>query len=159
MIQQAIRDALTNDVLWVSIAASILAQFLKPFTFWMRSRVFDWHHIAETGGMPSSHSALVCALATGLGLEQGFGSPTFALAVGLATIVTYDAGGVRRQAGEHARVLNTMVAELLSGHAIEEMHLKEVLGHSRMEVLGGILFGIVLMLVWKLSVQAMFGGV
>jgi acid phosphatase family membrane protein YuiD len=151
-----LRDVVTNDILWISIIASTLAQFFKPLTYYWRTREFDWHHITETGGLPSSHSALVTALATGLGIEQGFGSPFFAIAVVLTMIVTYDAQGVRRQAGEHARALNVIFAELLSGHEVSEEHLSEVLGHSRIEVFAGMLFGIVVMLLWKLIVQALF---
>lgn len=155
-MQTLVREVINNDLLWISIVASTLAQFLKPLTYWWRTKEFDWHHISETGGMPSSHAALVSALATGLGLTQGFDSPYFALAVALSMIVTYDAQGVRRQAGEHARALNVIIAELLSGHEIEEKHLSEVLGHSRMEVFAGVLFGIAVMLLWKLALQPIF---
>ena len=151
-----LRDVITNDILWISIIASSLAQFIKPLTYWWRTKEFDWHHITETGGLPSSHAALVTSLATGLGIEQGFGSPYFAIAVVLTMIVTYDAQGVRRQAGEHARALNVVFAELLSGHEVSEKHLSEVLGHSRIEVFAGIGFGIIVMLLWKLMVQALF---
>jgi len=71
-------------------------------------------------------------------------------------IVTYDAGGVRRQAGQHARAINQMVAELLSGHPLEDIPMKELLGHSRIEVFAGILFGISTMLAWKLLIQPIF---
>ena len=151
-----LREAAVNDILWVSVAASLLAQFLKPFTYLMRGYPFDWHHIADTGGFPSSHSALVTALATGLGIQYGFDSPLFALAVGLAAIVTYDASGVRREAGEHARAINIIIAELLEGEPIGELELDEVLGHSRVEVAGGIVFGILLMLLWKLVIFPIF---
>ena len=148
---------LRNDTLWVSVFAMITAQFLKPFIHYLRLREFDWHHMAETGGMPSSHSALVCAIATGVGYELGFDSIYFAMSVALAMIVTYDAAGVRRQAGTHARILNEIVAELLSGHPISEEQLQEVLGHSRLEVLAGIVFGAGIMTLWKLSVSPLFG--
>lgn len=143
----------SNDILWVAIAASGLAQFLKPFTYMMRGGRFDWRHIAETGGMPSSHSAMVSALTTGVGLSLGFDSPVFAGAVVLTLIVVYDAANVRREAGTHARILNLIVAELLAGHAIEETHLKEVLGHTYQEVIGGVFFGILVMLAWRLLIQ------
>lgn len=145
------------DVLWLSVVASSLAQFLKPFVHKWRTGVFDWHQIAGTGGMPSSHSAMVAALATGVGLEAGFDSPMFAVATIFAMIVTYDAAGVRQQAGHHARALNLIVAELLAGHPLEEIEFNELLGHSRMEVFAGILFGIGIMLVWKMLVQPLFG--
>jgi len=156
MLINLLNSLVANDLLWVSIVASTLAQFLKPFTYWARERVFDWRHIAEAGGMPSSHSALVSALATGVGLKAGFDSVPFAICIVLAMIVTYDAAGVRQQAGKHAYVINLLIAELLAGHPIEQNHLEEVLGHSRKEVLAGILFGILIMLLWKFAVQPLF---
>jgi acid phosphatase family membrane protein YuiD len=153
MLLPYLRDLWANDVLWISILIMTLAQFLKPFIYWLRGESFDWHHISATGGMPSSHSALVSSVATGVGLEQGFDSAPFAIAVAVAMIVTYDAGGVRRQAGEQARAINQIIAELLSGHPLERFHLREVLGHSRAEVAAGILFGVGSMLLWKLVVQ------
>ncbi len=156
MLLPILRQLYSNDILWVSIFASSLAQFLKPLTYWWRTKEFDWHYISATGGMPSSHSALVSAMGTGLGLVYGFDSPYFAIVVVLSMIVTYDAQGVRRQAGEHARAINEIIAELLSGKEISEKEFQEVLGHSRMEVLAGVLFGIVVMLAWKLLAQPFF---
>lgn len=156
MLLTYLRQLVLNDVLWVSIVTSSLAQFLKPFTAWVRTREFDWRHLADTGGMPSSHSALICAVATGVGIEQGFDSAYFAISVVVAMIVTYDAAGVRRQAGQHAYVINQIIVELLRGHPIQETHLKEVLGHSRTEVAAGIFFGIATMLLWKFAVQPLF---
>ena len=153
---QLLLDLYSNDVLWIAVLSTTLAQFLKPFTFWLRTREFDWHHIAETGGMPSSHSAMVGALAAGIGITQGFDSPWFSIATVLAVIVVYDAAGVRREAGHHARAINVLIAELLSGHPIEEITLDEVLGHSRTEVFAGVLFGIANMLLWKFLIQPLF---
>jgi hypothetical protein len=82
-----------------------------------------------------------------IGLETGFSSPLFALAFVLAGVVIYDAIGVRRQAGDHARVLNLMIDELLTGHPLAEKELKEMLGHTPREVVGGIVLGIV-MSIW-----------
>ena len=149
-------DLINNDIMWVSIVASSLAQFLKPLTYWWRLKEFDWHHISATGGMPSSHAALISALATGLGLEYGFDSPLFAIAVVISMIVTYDAQGVRRQAGEHGRAINQIIAELLSGQEIGEKEFQEVLGHSRVEVAAGVLFGVAIMLAWKFLIQPLF---
>jgi acid phosphatase family membrane protein YuiD len=149
------RDLIANDVLWVSIIANSLAQFLKPFTHWVVTRDFDWHRIADNGGMPSSHSALVSAATLGIGIQEGFNSPLFAVAVVLTMIVTYDAAGVRRAAGEHGRAINLIIAEVLSGNPIDQPHFKEVLGHSRKEVAAGIVFGMAIMLLWKLVIQSL----
>jgi acid phosphatase family membrane protein YuiD len=153
MLLPYLRQLWVNDVLWISIFVMILAQFLKPVTYWLRGEPFDWHHISATGGMPSSHSALVSSVATGVGLEQGFDSAAFAVAVVVAMVVTYDAAGVRQQAGAQARAINQIIAELLSGHPLERIQFREVLGHSRAEVAVGIFFGIGSMLLWKFIVQ------
>jgi acid phosphatase family membrane protein YuiD len=93
--------------------------------------------------MPSSHSALVIAVTHAIGLMQGFGSPLYALAIVLSMIVLYDATGVRRQAGEHARVINAIVSDLVSGHPLKEEQLKELLGHTPGEVIAGATLGLV----------------
>ena len=158
MILEWLRQAGENDIMWIAILAGALAQFLKPVTFWWRTKEWDWHHIANTGGMPSSHSALVSALGMGLGITQGFNSPIFALALIFCMIVVYDAQGVRRQAGEHAIAINEIIAELLSGHELQEKHFQEVLGHSKMEATGGVIFGIAVMVLWKFAIQRLFLG-
>jgi acid phosphatase family membrane protein YuiD len=147
------RDLLSNDALWLAIIASTLAQVLKIFTFWRQTGELNWTRMYETGGMPSSHSAMVGALVAAIGLEEGFGSPYFAIATILAMIVIYDSAGVRRAAGTHARVLNQIIAELLQGHPIQETRLKELLGHTRMEVTVGVLFGIALSVSWLLLLK------
>jgi acid phosphatase family membrane protein YuiD len=93
--------------------------------------------------MPSSHSALVTSLATATGIQFGFDSPYFAISCVLALIVMYDARGVRQESGQHARILNQIVRELMSGHTISERELKELLGHTTIEVFVGALVGIV----------------
>jgi acid phosphatase family membrane protein YuiD len=92
--------------------------------------------------MPSSHSALITAGAHGVGLTVGFDSPLFALGVVIAMIVIYDATGVRRQAGRHAEVINTIIRNLFEGHQLSQEQLREVLGHSPIEALVGLLLGL-----------------
>jgi uncharacterized protein len=92
--------------------------------------------------MPSSHSALMTATTLAIGLYYGLDSPAFALGVVITMIVTYDAAGVRQQAGIHAQRINVIVAELFKGHPINERDLREVLGHTPLEVVGGILLGL-----------------
>jgi acid phosphatase family membrane protein YuiD len=134
-------DLLANRVLLAAIVPWALAQAIKvPLNYVLR-REWDWSLLLSTGGMPSSHSALVTGLAVGLGLYAGFNSPHFALATVFAMIVIYDATGVRRHAGDHARVLNLMIDELLTGHPLAERELKEVLGHTPREVIGGVALG------------------
>jgi acid phosphatase family membrane protein YuiD len=92
--------------------------------------------------MPSSHAALVCALATGVALKHGLDSAAFAMCVALAMIVMYDATGVRQAAGKQAAIVNQIVDELFQGHPISEQRLKELLGHTRIQVIIGALMGI-----------------
>ncbi len=136
-------ELLTNRILVGALVGWTLAQFIKiPLNYFLR-REWDWSLLISTGGMPSSHSALVTAVSIGIGLQEGFNSPLFAVAGVVAMIVIYDATGIRRHAGDHARVLNLMIDELLTGHPLAEKELKEVLGHTPREVIGGILLGIV----------------
>ena len=98
--------------------------------------------------MPSSHSAFVTSLATGVGLTEGFDSTLFALAAVFALIVMYDAAGVRRAAGKQARVLNAIIEDL-NRRELHPERLRELLGHTPVEVLAGALLGI-LIAVWRL---------
>jgi hypothetical protein len=104
--------------------------------------------------MPSSHSALVTSATTAIGLYHGLDSPIFALGIAVTMVVTYDAAGVRRQAGIHAQRINVLFEELLRGHLVDQKELREVLGHTPLEVTGGVLFGIlvavVMWLIWPL---------
>ena len=132
-----------NKVLWAGAGAWVLAQVIKLLLEYMRHRRWQWSLLVSAGGMPSSHTALTTGVAVSAGLLAGWDSPAFALAWILTVVVTYDAMGVRRQAGDHARVLNLMIDELLTGHPLAEKELKEVLGHTPREVVAGMLLGIV----------------
>ncbi|HKZ70932.1 MAG TPA: divergent PAP2 family protein [Anaerolineales bacterium] len=118
-----------------------LAQIIKVPVTYLFTREVDWSLLLSAGGMPSSHSALVTALGWAIGLEYGFDSPVFAIAFISGAIVIYDATGVRRAAGEHAKVINRMIAELVEGHPLKEKELKELLGHTPRQVFVGIIFG------------------
>jgi acid phosphatase family membrane protein YuiD len=105
--------------------------------------------VLAAGGMPSSHSALIVGATMATGLYLGFDHPLFALGVAITMIVTYDAAGVRRQAGKHAERINMLFDEILRGQMPDETELREVLGHTPLEVTGGVLWGIlVAMLLW-----------
>lgn len=150
-------ELFTNFPLWAALAAIAFAQFIKvPLQFIVTKKI-DWSLITSTGGMPSSHSAAVTALTTGIALEQGVGSPFFAISTVFAVIVMFDASGVRRHAGEQATVLNKLVADFqrfaeeaklwpkLDENA-KRKDLKELLGHKPIEVFFGGLSGILLTL-------------
>ena len=133
---------LANRVLWAALLAWSLAQIIKLPLHYLFHREWNWALLLSAGGMPSSHSALVTGAFMAVGLQDGFNTPLFAVAFVLAMIVVYDATGVRRAAGDQARVINLMIDELLTGHPLAEKELKEVLGHTPREVLGGIILGL-----------------
>ncbi|HEX7540846.1 MAG TPA: divergent PAP2 family protein [Anaerolineales bacterium] len=134
---------LQNHVLWTGIVGWVLAQVLKVPLDLIRERRWNWALFFAAGGMPSSHSALVTSTALAVGLHIGFDTPLFAVAVALAMVVVYDATGVRRQAGMQAKKINILVEELLKGHPISEQHLREVIGHTPLEAMGGVLLGLI----------------
>ena len=142
-----------NKALIAGLTAWALAQVIKIPLDYLRTRRWNWSLLLTTGGMPSSHSALMTATTLAIGLYYGLDSPVFALGVVITMIVTYDAAGVRQQAGIHAKRINVIVAELLKGHPINERDLREVLGHTPLEVAGGILLGMAVAtaqwLIWK----------
>jgi acid phosphatase family membrane protein YuiD len=137
-----LQPLLNNHVLWTTLAAWLVAQALKLPLAYLRTRRWNWALLVSAGGMPSSHSALVTATAHSVGLYAGFGSPIFALAVSMAMVVVYDATGIRRQAGMQAQKINILVDELLKGHPVSDKQLREVLGHTPLEALGGVLLGL-----------------
>lgn len=135
-------DLFQNRVLIVMLTAWFLAQLIKIPLDFLYTRRWNWALLLSVGGMPSSHSALVTSLTLAIGLYHGFDNPLFALALAITMVVTYDAAGVRRQAGIHAQRINVLFDELLRGHMFNEKELREVLGHTPLEVTGGVLFGI-----------------
>jgi len=136
-------DILNNRVLAISLIACILAQILKLLFEFAKHGKVNVRSLVETGGMPSAHSALVAALATGVGQTDGWASTEFAIAVVFAVIVMYDAAGVRQAAGKQARVLNQIIDEFFQGdHHIGEDRLKELLGHTPVQVIAGSAMGI-----------------
>lgn len=137
-----------NDVLMTAVLAWAIAQFLKIISWAFVSKELNFRRLVEPGGMPSSHSAFVTSLATGIGLYEGFDSTLFALATVFAIIVMYDASGVRRAAGKQARVLNAIVEDL-NRREVHPERLRELLGHTPFEVLTGAFLGFVIAL-WRL---------
>jgi hypothetical protein len=145
-------DILRNDILLSALVAWLTAQALKVPMEYFRSRRWQWAMMLAAGGMPSSHSALIVGATQAIGLHQGYDSPLFALGVVISMIVTYDAAGVRRQAGKHAERINILFDELMRGQMPDEKDLREVLGHTPLEVVGGILWGIVVAtLMWSIG--------
>jgi len=139
----------TNPVGISTMLSWILAQLIKVPVEYLRYKRWDWTLLLNAGGMPSSHSALMTAVATSIGLNVGWDSPMFALALAMSGIVVYDATGVRRQAGLHAERINQIVRELLHLKKLEEdqvSYLREIIGHTPGEAIVGVLFGIMIAL-------------
>ena len=125
-----------------------VAQLLKVLIALVKDKRLDFTYLTSMGGMPSAHSALVCSLATTIGKLHGTTSPIFALATFLALIVMYDAQGVRQTVGIQSNILNRMLDELLKGQPAFEERLKELIGHSNLQVFVGAILGIGLAWWW-----------
>jgi hypothetical protein len=136
-----------NKIMWVSLAAWFLAQAAKILLNFLLEKKWDFNLLVSSGGFPSSHTSIVCALAISIGKVEGWNSALFAIAVALAVIVMYDAAGVRRAAGNHARVINYLVEWMRQYQAdrlaynLQEERLKELIGHTPFEVFGGAILG------------------
>ena len=127
-----------NSVLFWSLLSCLIAQFFKiVFNFFSTGKI-RFGIMFETGGMPSSHSALITGATSGIGFQLGFDSPIFALAIAVSLIVMYDASGVRKSAGIQASEINKLSRKL---DPKSEVNLKETLGHTKFEVVIGSLLG------------------
>ena len=129
---------LNNSVLFWSLLSCLLAQIFKIVFNFLSTGEIKFRIMFETGGMPSSHSALITGATSGIGYELGFDSSIFALAVAVALIVMYDASGVRKSAGMQAAEINKLSKKFDPG---SELSLKETLGHTKIEVIVGSFLG------------------
>ena len=127
-----------NPVLFWSLLSCLFAQFFKIIFNFFSTGEIRFGIIFETGGMPSSHSALISGATSGIGLELGFDNPTFALALAISLIVMYDASGVRKSAGIQAKEINKISAKI---DPKSELNLNETLGHTKIEVIVGSILG------------------
>lgn len=172
-MMESLRLLTSNYLIDVAFLAWLSAQLIKTLLNLIVTRKFNAERLVGAGGMPSSHSALVCAMAIGTCRKMGFSSPEFALALAFAVVVMYDAMGVRRAAGEQAKVLNKLVfgfpniwelgqhsyqhteepeedsEDSASGTSLGDKALKEFLGHTPLEVLAGALLGILIAMMVK----------
>ena len=135
-------ELIKNPFLLTSLSSWFVAQVLKTIIYAIQNKKLDLDRLVGDGGMPSGHSATVSSLAVFCGLYFGFGTFQFAIAAILAIIVCHDAMGVRLETGKQALVINEIV-EILSSKELPEVKLKELVGHSPIQVLAGILLGIV----------------
>src|SRR5438270_2880896 len=135
---------LDNRILWAAFIAWAIAQISKTIYELIRQRKLVVSRLVSAGGMPSSHSALVTALATATGRVMGLSSAAFAITVVLASIVMYDAAGVRRAVSIQARILNQMIDEAFQGQPFAEKRLRELIGHTPVQVIVGGLLGVLI---------------
>lgn len=141
-----------GNLLVTAILAALSAQIIKiPLTYFSQNR-WDWRVAFNSGGMPSSHTAMMVALTTACLQKYGWNNPYFCISATVTLIIMYDAAGVRREAGQHAAVLNelttilqnTAVQELPNSQiAISNYPLNEMIGHKPIEVFGGVLIGLI----------------
>ena len=137
------RALFSNAALWVPLSVAFGVQLYKLLADWVQTGHLNVRVLAQAGGMPSSHSAMVASLATVVGYQNGLDSPLFAVAMVLAIVVMYDARGVRQESGKQARVLNELMRTFLSGHPITDAELKELVGHTTVQVIVGCLIGVI----------------
>lgn len=147
------KEFFENKVLFTAVLAWLCAQVLKVLLTLVLPKKLNIERLWGAGGMPSAHSSMVCALTISLARVDGVNSPLFALAVIYAFVTMYDAMGVRREAGVHAKLLNKYLNQIENQNAdvdgdgipdkeVDEIELKEFIGHTPLEVLGGVLLGI-----------------
>ena len=146
MYDVAVGDIFRNTTFWSSFLAWLLAQNVKMMFGFIATKRLDFSYLVSTGGMPSAHAAMSCGLMTSVGLNCGFISPVFALAMGFAMLTMFDASTVRRAAGLQARLLNEITQELFKEHRFSQHKMAELLGHTRLEVFMGMIIGILMAL-------------
>ena len=143
-------DLGSNIVLIIAGAAWAITQVLKVIVILVQERRLDWGYFVTSGGMPSSHSATVCALVTAIAMTVGMASLYFSISVVLAAIVMYDSAGVRQSVGQHSVALNQIFKEfkLKSNKAGIEQNFREFVGHTPFQVFVGAVLGIIIAWAW-----------
>jgi len=136
-----------NKILITTLMGWIIAQTIKVIIGVVREKRFNFLWFIGTGGMPSSHASGASALATSVGINYGFDSVYFALAVMFALVTMFDAQGVRRATGKQARILNMMMADIHFKKRIQEERLRELIGHTPIEVFAGAILGALIAIV------------
>jgi acid phosphatase family membrane protein YuiD len=143
-----------GPLLWSSILSMMVAQFLKPWIDLVFRRPFRWQRAFDTGGMPSSHTSLVTTLTLGVAALEGTDSTVFAVTLVFSLYFVFEATGLRQEVGQQARILNDMIDELLAHHAVrtDQARLRELVGHTWAEVLGGGVVGVLVFLALRAQI-------
>jgi acid phosphatase family membrane protein YuiD len=132
---------LKNKIFITTLSTWVIAQTIKVIVGVIRQKRFDFRWFVGTGGMPSSHAAGASCLGTSIGIVYGFDSVHFALAAAFAIVVMFDAQGVRRSSGKQAHILNKIMDDIYWQGKVHEGRLRELIGHTPVEVIGGFLLG------------------
>lgn len=154
---QLIRELLSvNEILTVSLLGWFTAQVLKTIINFILLGKFQLERMWGDGGMPSAHSATVCAMVIATARSEGIASPIFAIASVLAIITMHDAMGVRYETGEQAKVLNQMIEQWIdvsekNAPLLQNLHLKEMVGHTPLQVVAGVVVGVVVGFLYPMS--------
>ncbi len=143
MAASPLQQLVDNRALVAAVVGWFAAQSLKVVGEVARTRRLDLARLTGAGGMPSSHSATVTALATAIGRAPGLSSPLFAVSAIFAAVVMYDATGVRRAVSIQARLLNRMLDDFFARRGFDQQYLRELIGHTQREVLAGALLGVI----------------
>ncbi|MCK5580081.1 MAG: divergent PAP2 family protein [Candidatus Omnitrophica bacterium] len=148
MTQFFCKAIFNNEILMITVSVWAVAQSIKVVFGIIREKRFNFRWFIGTGGMPSSHAAGAAALATSCGLQTGFDSLLFALAAVFALVTMFDAQGVRRSTGKQAEVLNKIMDDMYWKGTVEESRLKELIGHTPLQVLVGAILGCFLAIIF-----------
>lgn len=141
-------EFMQNEIMWTAVLSWFVAQLLKVVFVFAEDRKLNFKRLVGSGGMPSSHSAFTVSLAMSVGFCEGFSSAAFAICFCMALVVMYDAAGVRRSAGQQAKILNRIVDEWGKGDfSNTEKKLKELLGHTPIEVVAGAVLGTIIAII------------
>ncbi len=149
-------EIITNKVLIIPICSWAIAQLLKVIIVLIQKKQLDLRYLVISGGMPSSHSAFVSALATSVALIEGLGSVAFGISAIFALVVIYDAAGVRRSVGQQSVILNRIIREFRDRRPVTELghDLRELVGHTQLQVIIGGLLGVFIAWSWLIVAGA-----
>lgn len=138
-----------NEILVCAFISWTIAQGLKVLIHWLIKRELNWRRMFGMGGMPSSHTAFFISVAMMVALREGMNSTSFALAFSVASVVIYDAMGVRYQTGKQSKVINQILREmLLEGKKLTEEKMQELVGHTPLEVMFGAIIGLTVPIIY-----------
>ncbi len=129
-----------------ALISGLLAQFLKPFVDLIQKRKFNFLRVLDTGGMPSSHTSVVTTLTVGVAIYQGVSSPLFDITLIMSLYFIFEATGLRQEVGNQAKVLNELIERSKETHHLDTEKLRELVGHTWAEVIGGFALGLLVAL-------------